>query len=184
MTKLAGPVFGLLLGLSTAAAAVPVDPGGSAGIVIEQRAPGSLLWDLYLFSAPGAEVAVVGVAASGFTSFEFDITVVNLSPADSAFGFIGDVSMLLLRSDPGSFSALGGSDDLDGLLLGTYTSALPTLESVALVDVGTSHPTEFPYPADEVRGVIVPEAGASRLGLLALAALASARLRSAQHRPR
>jgi hypothetical protein len=192
MQRIAIAVFGLALGLSTGASAVPDDPGGTGSIVIEQRTPGSLQWDVYAFTAPGASLAEVNVWTTGFTAWEFDLTVANLSLVDSVFrpDAESEVNFLLLNADPGSFAALGGTDDLDGLHLGTYTSALPTRESVALYAhpaygaVILYDPQGFPYPADEILGVIVPEPGALVLGLLALAALADVRLRPAQHRSR
>jgi hypothetical protein len=157
-------------------------------LVIEQRTPGSLSWDLYLFSAPGAEVFGVNVATTGFTDFAFN-TALNLSLPDCFFFSDTSNGIQIVTAIAQIPEVLGGSDDLDGLLLGTYTSALPTLESVGLwEDAGGYLPyvwaseTSDPYPPDEVVAVIVPEARLEWLGLLAFAALALLRRsRPAQH---
>jgi hypothetical protein len=178
-------VGALCLGVSPRAEAVPVDPGGTVGIVVEHRAPGSLYWDLYLFSAPGAEVSAVAFTTQGFTAFTFEDSVANVNIAFSIFieDAFGD-GRGFLWLEAWYPLPLGGTDDLNGLLLGTFTATLPTLESVAVsVDSGTPpayHGSQVPYPVEDVVLALVPEANAP-LALLALAAFAALRLRPSQH---
>lgn len=186
------------LTLAPSSRAVPLDPGGRVGVVAQQRAPGSLQWDVYLFSAPGAEVGTIILVTDGFDDFVFAPAIPNVSYPDSfwAPSPYGDGRGMVFVTNwvgniGGTFVSLplGGSDDLDGVLLGTLTSVFPTLDSVALlVDLEwVGHPAYTtrgePFPLEDVVMRIVPEAG-SALALFAIAALTALRSRPAQHRSR
>jgi len=179
------------LALSAPALAAPVDPGGTVSIAIEQRAPGSLQWDVYAYTAAGNAIGGLELVTTGFTAYQF-VPVPNISLVDCTFGTDPDgIGYLLLNSDPGSFLPLGGSDDLDGLLLGTFTSAHSEPSSVGLYTypgdsgpLSVSAPTGFPYPADQTVAVIVPEPAMLALLGIALAIGVMRRLRPAQHLPR